>query len=179
MSDLVERITTYWQWADDSIWSIVKDLSEKYGIDPDLGPQLTETKVDYYDRNHTVEFYVGFFTLLDFLQTQKMKMAIVTGSMRVRVQNFIDEHLNGYIDALVSADDVKNTKPFPEPFLKGAEKLGLKPEQVRDYLALMGDSSDNIPGVPKVGQKTALELIHQFGSVDNIYKKIDDNEIQT
>lgn len=54
------------------------------------------------------------------------------------------------------------------------EKLGLTPEQVRDYLALMGDSSDNIPGVPKVGQKTALELISQFGSLDNIYKKIDE-----
>ena len=54
------------------------------------------------------------------------------------------------------------------------EKLGLKPEQVPDYLALMGDSSDNIPGVPNVGQKTALDLIHQFGSLDSIYKKIDD-----
>jgi len=54
------------------------------------------------------------------------------------------------------------------------EKLGLTPKQVRDYLALMGDSSDNIPGVPKVGQKTALELISQFGSLDNIYEKIDE-----
>ncbi|MFQ5584249.1 MAG: 5'-3' exonuclease H3TH domain-containing protein, partial [Calditrichia bacterium] len=53
------------------------------------------------------------------------------------------------------------------------EKMGLTPEQVRDYLALMGDSSDNIPGVPKVGPKTALELIQQFGSLDSVYANID------
>jgi DNA polymerase-1 len=53
------------------------------------------------------------------------------------------------------------------------EKLGLLPPQVRDYLALMGDSSDNVPGVPKVGQKTALDLIKEFNSLDNIYENIE------
>ncbi|HEX6240985.1 MAG TPA: DNA polymerase I, partial [Polyangiales bacterium] len=49
------------------------------------------------------------------------------------------------------------------------EKLGVAPTQVRDYLALTGDSSDNIPGVPSVGPKTAVELITQYGSLDGIY----------
>jgi len=53
------------------------------------------------------------------------------------------------------------------------EMLGLSPPQVRDYLALMGDSSDNVPGVPKVGQKTALDLIKEFNSLDNIYENIE------
>jgi len=56
---------------------------------------------------------------------------------------------------------------------KLAEKFGLKPEQVPDFLALMGDKSDNIPGVPKVGEKTALELIKQFGNLENLYAHID------
>ena len=42
------------------------------------------------------------------------------------------------------------------------DKFGVKPEQIVDYLALMGDSSDNIPGVPKVGPKTAAKWLEQF-----------------
>jgi DNA polymerase-1 len=49
------------------------------------------------------------------------------------------------------------------------EKLGVMPGQVRDYLALTGDSSDNVPGVPSVGPKTASDLLNQYGSLDGIY----------
>ena len=52
-------------------------------------------------------------------------------------------------------------------------KFGVGPEKVRDLLSLMGDSSDNIPGVPGIGYKTATKLIKEFGSVDDIYKNID------
>ncbi|GHB77299.1 DNA polymerase I [Psychrosphaera saromensis] len=53
-------------------------------------------------------------------------------------------------------------------------KFGVKPEQIIDYLALMGDKSDNIPGVPGVGEKTAVGLIQGLGSIDNIYQNLDD-----
>ncbi len=53
------------------------------------------------------------------------------------------------------------------------EKYGLKPEQIIDLKGLMGDSSDNIPGVPGVGEKTALKLLHQFGSVEEVLSNID------
>ena len=43
-----------------------------------------------------------------------------------------------------------------------------RPEQVVDVLALMGDASDNIPGVPGIGEKTAMKLIGQYGSLDNL-----------
>ncbi|WP_413736439.1 DNA polymerase I [Sodalis sp. RH21] len=49
------------------------------------------------------------------------------------------------------------------------EKFGVPPELIIDYLALMGDSSDNIPGVPGVGEKTAQALLQGLGSLDNIY----------
>lgn len=51
------------------------------------------------------------------------------------------------------------------------EKYGLRPEQVADLLALMGDSADNIPGVKGIGEKTALKLLHQFGSLDAIFER--------
>ena len=53
------------------------------------------------------------------------------------------------------------------------EKLGVEPEQVRDLLALMGDSSDNVPGVPSVGQKTAAKLLADYGSLDGIYENLE------
>ncbi len=53
------------------------------------------------------------------------------------------------------------------------EKFGVTPEQVIDLLALMGDSSDNIPGVTGVGEKTATQLIQEFGSLKSLYAKLD------
>ncbi|NUP08141.1 MAG: DNA polymerase I [Polyangiaceae bacterium] len=53
-------------------------------------------------------------------------------------------------------------------------KFGVGPNKLRDLLALVGDSSDNVPGVPSVGLKTAAELLHEFGSVDAIYQRIGD-----
>jgi DNA polymerase I len=52
------------------------------------------------------------------------------------------------------------------------QKWGVGPEHIRDVLALMGDSSDNIPGVPGVGEKTAVELMKQFGSLEAIYERL-------
>ncbi len=54
------------------------------------------------------------------------------------------------------------------------EKFGVNPGKLKELLALMGDSSDNIPGITGIGPKTALELIKQFGTVDDIYKNIGD-----
>jgi DNA polymerase-1 len=54
------------------------------------------------------------------------------------------------------------------------EKLGVTPRQIIDLKGLMGDTSDNYPGVTKVGEKTAIKLIKQFGSVENLYANIDE-----
>ena len=48
------------------------------------------------------------------------------------------------------------------------EKYGLKPEQLIDVKSLMGDASDNIPGVPGVGEKTAVKLINEYGTLENV-----------
>ena len=54
------------------------------------------------------------------------------------------------------------------------ERYGLRPDQMLDYKALKGDTSDNIPGVPGVGEKTAISLLQQFGTLDGIYEHLDE-----
>jgi DNA polymerase-1 len=54
------------------------------------------------------------------------------------------------------------------------ERFGVTPAQIPDFIGLKGDTSDNIPGVPGVGEKTAAALIAQFGTVDNLYEHLDE-----
>ena len=56
------------------------------------------------------------------------------------------------------------------------EKYGIEPKQLIEVKGLQGDTSDNIPGVPGVGEKTALTLIQKYGSIENLYKKIEKGE---
>ncbi len=53
------------------------------------------------------------------------------------------------------------------------KKIGLPPERIVDYLSLIGDTSDNVPGVSGIGPKTAVSLLQEFGSLDNLLKNID------
>ncbi len=55
-----------------------------------------------------------------------------------------------------------------------SNRYGVKPEQIADLKGLVGDPSDNIPGVPGVGEKTAVKLLQQFGTVESIYEHIDE-----
>lgn len=57
------------------------------------------------------------------------------------------------------------------------EKYGVEPEVFVDVKALMGDSSDNIPGVPGIGEKTALKLISEYGDLDSLYEKFEDSAL--
>ncbi len=71
-----------------------------------------------------------------------------------------------------------NKKGISEHEIFGAaeveEKLGVRPDQVVDYMALVGDVSDNVPGVKGVGEKTAQKLIASYGSLDGLYGRIDE-----
>ena len=59
------------------------------------------------------------------------------------------------------------------------KKWGVKPEQINDYLAIVGDSSDNIPGVFGIGPKGAQKLLQEYGDLNNIYKKLDNLPAKT
>ncbi len=92
--------------------------------------------------------------------------------------------ITGDLDALQLVD--KNTKVYTlrkgvkDTVLYDEEKVkekyqGLIPEQLIDFKALRGDPSDNIPGVLGVGEKTAIDLIKKFGSLENLYQELKDN----
>jgi DNA polymerase-1 len=76
---------------------------------------------------------------------------------------------------LVSSDvimwDTMRDRVFGVPEVE--ERYGVKVSQLRDLLALMGDSSDNIPGVPHVGPKTGRDLLLEFGTLENVYASLD------
>ncbi|MBY4634032.1 DNA polymerase I [Streptococcus suis] len=71
----------------------------------------------------------------------------------------------------ISKKGVAEFEEFTPAYLM--EKLGITPTQFIDLKALMGDKSDNIPGVTKIGEKTGLKLLTEFGSLDGIYENID------
>ena len=58
------------------------------------------------------------------------------------------------------------------------EEYGFAPPRMIDLKALMGDTSDNIPGVPGIGEKSAMDLLHRFGSLDGVYEHLDDPAIK-
>ena len=66
-----------------------------------------------------------------------------------------------------------NSETIPMDTEKFKEKYGIPPDRFVDVKALMGDSSDNIPGVPGIGEKTAFKLIADFQSLDGVYENID------
>ena len=70
----------------------------------------------------------------------------------------------------------KPKRPFSDTMLYNeaavSERFGVRPEHIADLKALVGDKSDNIPGVTGIGDKTAVKLIQEFGSIDEIYRRI-------
>ena len=82
-----------------------------------------------------------------------------------------DKDLMQLVSDCVFLYDGMKEKEIHEPEV--LEKFAVKPNQVIDVQSLMGDSSDNVPGVPGIGPKKAAELINEFGSLDNLYANLD------
>ena len=83
-----------------------------------------------------------------------------------------DKDLAQLVNEKVSLVNTMNNSVMDREGVK--KKFDVFPDQIIDYLALVGDTSDNIPGVPKVGAKTAAKLLNLYGNVDGILKNIDE-----
>lgn len=107
---------------------------------------------EYTDR-YGVPVKEGLFELLDFLKGKGIKTALATSTTaQSAVRTLKISGTLPYFDALVCADDVERGKPFPDPFLKAAEKLGLQPE---DCLALE-DSLNGIKSAHSAGMTAVM-----------------------
>jgi len=83
-----------------------------------------------------------------------------------------DKDLAQIVDDDIELIDTMSDKRFDAPAVE--DKFGVGPDKIVDYLALIGDKSDNIPGVPKVGPKTAVKWLKEYGSVDGLVSHADD-----
>ena len=93
---------------------------------------------------------------------QKQRTLVATG----------DKDLAQTVNDQVSLVDTMKDETLDRAGVKN--KFGVAPEQIIDYLALMGDSSDNVPGIPKVGPKTAVKWLEKYGSLDAIIEHRDE-----
>lgn len=82
-----------------------------------------------------------------------------------------DKDLMQFVDGPVKMLDTMKEKTYSREDVK--DKMGVYPEQIMDFLSLIGDSSDNIPGVDGIGPKGAQNLIEEFGTLENIIKNVD------
>lgn len=126
---------------------------------------LTAHSITWYE----VEGYEGddiIGTLVDFGEKNNLKVSVYTGdkdaNQLISPQTTIYRTVKG-----VTELDIYNEQTL-------LDKYGLKPDQFRDFLGLMGDSSDNIPGIKGVGEKTALKLLHQYGTIEGLQEHQDE-----
>ena len=83
-----------------------------------------------------------------------------------------DKDVLQLLDEHISAFDIKTDAKMDVQAM--VQKTGVRPDQFIDVLALQGDASDNVPGIPDVGPKTALDWIQKYGSLDNLYAHVDE-----
>lgn len=126
---------------------------------------LTAHNITWYE----VEGYEGddiIGTLVDFGEKNNLKVSVYTedkdANQLISSQTTIYRTVKG-----VTELDIYNEQTL-------LDKYGLKPDQFRDFLGLMGDSSDNIPGIKGVGEKTALKLLHQYGTIEGLQEHQDE-----
>lgn len=126
---------------------------------------LTAHNITWYE----IEGYEGddiIGTLVDFGEKNNLKVSVYTGdkdaNQLISSQTTIYRTVKG-----VTELDIYNEQTL-------LDKYGLKPDQFRDFLGLMGDSSDNIPGIKGVGEKTALKLLHQYGTIEGLQEHQDE-----
>lgn len=103
---------------------------------------------------------------------QDWDCVIVTGD-RDSLQ-LIDQHVN--VKLVISKQGKTTATLYDEETFRG--EYGFEPKKLIDLKALMGDSSDNIPGVAGVGPKTATDLLLRFGSLDGVYANLEDSTIR-
>ncbi|MFM8561311.1 MAG: DNA polymerase I [Solirubrobacterales bacterium] len=158
-----------------------KELDERYKANRTSRPDLLKEQWPYFEpiveafgwTNVSVEGYEAddvIGTLAERARNAKppIDVVVVTGD-RDSFQ-LIDPE--GRVRVMATARGITDTKDYDYDAV--VERYGIGPELIPDFYGLKGDSSDNIPGVPGIGDKTASELLQRFGSLETILDSVDE-----
>jgi len=129
---------------------LVKDLLKKFGV-----PILEK-------EGYEADDLIG--SIVEKAQNQDIEIFIITGDLDTL------QLVNDRVSVYTFGRGLQDKIIYDQEKIRG--RFQLEPKQLVDWKALKGDPSDNIPGVPSVGEKTALELIKKFNNLDNLYQQL-------
>jgi DNA polymerase-1 len=135
-------------------WSAMDELVEAFGY--------RNVKLEGYEADDVIA------SLAEQARNAGVPVTIVTGDRDVF--QLIDEQ--GLIQVMATARGITETKLYD--YQAVIDRYGLPPELIPDFYGLKGDTSDNIPGIPGIGEKTASELIQRFGSLEGVLSHVRD-----
>lgn len=146
---------------------LIAQIAMAHEILEKIGIQIFE--VDGYEADDligTIAFQVMKSAKLKVKSFDDIEVVIVSGDRDLL--QLVNSHVKVYAPVV----GLTNTVMFDAA--KVEEKYGVKPSQIVDYKALVGDASDNYPGVSGVGPKTASELLKKYGSFERLYEQLDE-----
>ena len=178
LKELAELKPTYWAVAFDRPAPTFRhEMFEEYKAQRPKAPEELKSQIK---RVHQLvaAFHIPIFEMDGFeaddvlgtLSKQASEQAIET--IIVTGDNDILQLVMPGVKALAPKRSFSDTVLYDEEAVE--QKYGIKPERITDFKALVGDASDNIPGIPGIGGKTAAKLIQKYGSLEEIYKHIED-----
>jgi len=116
----------YYQLEGMGRFQIAEHFIGKYHLDNKILNDVVEAKELNYKNNNNFRLYPEVKEILSLLKKKNIPVAIVTGASKARISEHLEEAIMKQLGALVTADDVRHTKPHPEPYLKAVEKFGKK-----------------------------------------------------
>jgi beta-phosphoglucomutase len=104
-------------------YQIATHFITTYNLDPAIKEEIVTTKELFYKNNNTFKIYDEIEYIFELLKHKNIPIAVVTGASKARIEDHFEPRLVAQLSALVTADDVVNTKPHPEPYLNAITKL--------------------------------------------------------
>jgi len=178
-----------------SFMKLVKDFEPTHVASIFDGPQSWQTRLDIYpeykanrsacppDLSHQIEWAKDFCDLygIPSLSVPNVEADDTIGSVALfaKEQDFEvlicseDKDLCQIVDEQISLLHTRKENLVVGP-AEVHEKFGVRPDQIIDYLAIVGDASDNVPGLPGMGPKTAMTLLNEYETLENVLAHADD-----
>src|SRR6478609_8208493 len=135
-------------------WPAMEPLVEAFGY--------RNVKVDGYEADDVIA------SLAEQARAAGVPVTIVTGDRDVF--QLIDEQ--GLVQVMATARGITDTKVYDRQAV--IDRYGIPPELIPDFYGLKGDTSDNIPGIPGIGEKTAAALLQEFGDLETVLASVDE-----